>query len=312
MSTEEVPHETVETPIDDGAAAADDIVADAEIADLVYMLAGVGFVLFCAVGAAVYYFLIKSKKKKKTVELDPASTNSVGMKDIAYLANKLSPDSTHMDVLYAVATTPESVAYSLKSYAAYQKIREERTKQDEEEAKKSKKIGGDDKKKSDLFSFDDEGWANDEDEDEETKKKAELAKALEEQKKKDREQLEKAVGKMKVKLEGFDEGVIGQKWVEGALASNGVWPPKDLRFLENETFEYNGKQMSVLDHPGVRRNILMTTGRLNSIMLNSHPELRKSILWYRFSAGKTCIDYLILKFSFFAFALSRGRIKAEN
>jgi hypothetical protein len=109
--------------------------------------------------------------------------------------------------------------------------------------------------------------------DEETKRKAALAKAADEQKKKDQEQLNKATGKIKLLLEGIDEGVIGQKWVENILASKEAWPPKDLCFLKDEMFDYKGKKVSALDHPGLRRNICMIMGRINSLMLNTHPEL---------------------------------------
>ena len=113
-------------------------------------------------------------------------------------------------------------------------------------------------------------------EDEDSKEKAKLAKMADEQKKKEQEQLNKATGTGKILLEGIDDGVIGQKWVENTLAGQGAWPPKDLRFLKDTKFDYNGKMVSAVDHPGLRRNLCMMMGRINSMMLNTHSELCKS------------------------------------
>lgn len=229
-----------------------------------------------ALGSIVFYFLsVKpSKKKKRHVEIDETlATNSVSLKDINYLARKLGPQSTHMDVFMAVASCPDSIKYGLRGFEAKERIREERIAQDEEESKSAKSVLSPSKN---LFDLDDEGWAEDDDEvDDEAKQKAALAKAADEQKKKDQEDLKKATGKIKLLLEGIDEGVIGQQWVESTLVSNGAWPPKDLCFLKNELFDYNGKSLSALDHPGLRRNLCMIMGRINSLMLNTHPELCK-------------------------------------
>jgi hypothetical protein len=80
-------------------------------------------------------------------------------------------------------------------------------------------------------------------------------------------------------LEGIDDGVLGQKWVMKTLESNGSWPPKDLSFLKDMKFDYKGKKVAALDHPGLVRNLCMTAGRINSRMLNTHPELSK-FCWY--------------------------------
>jgi hypothetical protein len=241
-----------------------------EMASMLYIV----LPIVVAVGAVIYFFLyIKgSKKKKPSVEIDETlATNTVSLEDINYLASKLGPESTHMDVFMAIASCPDSIKHGLRAHEAKEKIREERTAQDKEE-KKSKKLAATTSKN--LFALDDDGWANDDDDvDEETKRKAALAKAADEQKIKDQEQLNKATGKSKLLLEGIDEGVIGQKWVENILASKEAWPPKDLCFLKDEMFDYKGKKVSALDHPGLRRNICMIMGRINSLMLNTHPEL---------------------------------------
>jgi hypothetical protein len=229
----------------------------------------------------------KSKDKKKSddeedEEEEPLSGNSVGLKDIEYIAAQLGPDSSHMDVLWAVASTPEAIRYGLKSYQATEKIRAERLEKDKQAAvaaaAKSKRTGG---ANMEMFELDEDGWGDDTAEDEhvddELKKKIQLAKETEEQQKKDREQLAKATGKAVTLLEGIDEGVIGQTWVEQTLAKHkNSWPPPDLGVLQHRQVEYQGKMVNVLDHPGLRRNICMIAGRLNAAMLNAHPELCKS------------------------------------
>jgi hypothetical protein len=242
-----------------------------EMASMLYIV----LPIVVAVGAAIYFFLyIKgSEKKKPSVEIDETlTTNSVSLEDISYLASKLGPESTHMDVFMAIASCPDSIKHGLRADEAKDKIREERIALDKEEEKSKKSAATSSKN---LYALDDDGWADeDDDDDEEAKRKAVLAKAAEEQKKNDKEQLNKATGKVKLLLEGIDEGVIGQKWVENALASKEAWPPKDLCFLKDEMFDYKGKKVSALDHPGLRRNICMIMGRINSLMLNTHPELR--------------------------------------
>jgi hypothetical protein len=241
--------------------------ADAASSSMIYV---VGLLLAAAIGGAAYYFLVikKQQTKEKEVVLDEVmATNSVGLKDISYIAAKLHPESSHMDVLWAVISTPESIAFGLRAFNAKEKLRRERIAQNLEDAKKGKKSTDE---SASMFDFDDEGWAEDEDDDmdEESRRKAKASKQAEEQAKKDKEQLEKATGKTKVLLEGLDAGVIGQNWVETTLSKkNGI--------LEGMKFEYEGKQVSALDHPGLRRNICMIQGRLNSVILNSHPELCK-------------------------------------
>merc|ERR1712176_768130 len=156
--------------------------------------------------------------------------------------------------------------------ASREKVIAKRIQDDKDEEAKKKadaKKAADDK----MFQLDDDGWADEDDEDEETKKKTMLAKKVMEEKQKLEGEVAKATGKVKIKIEGMDEGVIGQNWVEKSLEKAGAWPPKDLRFLKGMTFEHKGKQVSAMDHPGLRRNLCFVTGRLNSLALNSHPEL---------------------------------------
>lgn len=246
-----------------------------EKGSMLYMYA----VVVIGVIAAIAYYLSSQKKEKKRgsdVDVDEAiATNSVGMGDITYIASKLSPDSDPLDVLLAVASTPESIVWSTKQIAIRQKAIDKRIQFDKEEEAKKKaeaKKSNDDK----MFEFDDDGWADDDDEDEETKKKAALAKQVMEEKQKLEGEVAKSSGKVKTPIEGMDEGVIGQQWVEKTLGSLGAWPPKDLRFLKDMKFDHKGKKVSAMDHPGMRRNLCFIFGRLNSIGLNSHPELLKA------------------------------------
>jgi hypothetical protein len=239
-----------------------------------------GLIALAVLGVVAYVvyttFVLKKEKKETTEEPDDediTTPNSIGMDDIAYIVKELSPDSVHMDILWAVVSTPEAIQYGLKMFNGVEKIRQARRDTDAQVVEPSKNKSS---ATAELFDLDEGGWdeANDDDdEDEETKKKVKLAQEAEEQKKMDREQLDKATGKTKILLEGFDEGVIGQAWVEKTLTTNGVWPPKDLGNLTNRKFEYKGKTVGPLEHPGLRRNICMVWGRLHSTLLNSHPEL---------------------------------------
>jgi hypothetical protein len=265
---------------------------------MLYVVLVYGVVLVAALASAAYYLFVvrrrqpdpsslkdaNDKKRAASADVDETmSTNTVGLQDIAFIASKLRPDSTHLDVLLAVASAPESINFGTKAHLRKEKLMQDRldeAKKEEEERNKSKSLtsksaaGG----KGNMFDLDDDGWADDDDDedlDEEAKRKAQLAKETEEQKKKDREQLKQATGKVKVLLEGLDDGVIGQDWVEKTLGKVGAWPPPDLRFVKDMTFEYGGKKVSALEHPGLRRNLCNLQGRINSMALNSHPALSK-------------------------------------
>jgi hypothetical protein len=247
-----------------------------EKSSMLYVILGYGLVLVGIIAAAAYYLFFKGKEKKRgsAGDVDEAlATNTVGLQDITYIISKLKPDSDPLDVLLAVASTPESIAWSTKTLGHRAKVVEKRLAADKaEEAKKKAeaKKSNDDK----MFDLGDD-WADDDDEDEETKEKTKLANKVMEEKQKLDQDVAKASGKIKIPLEGVDEGVIGQNWVEKSLQRVGAWPPKDLRFLNDMTFEHEGKQVSAMDHPGLRRNLCYIAGRLNSIALNSHPELCK-------------------------------------
>jgi hypothetical protein len=253
---------------------------------MIYLL-----ILAAAVAAAVgyYYFFVirpqqiaemKKSERGKNVDVDETlSTNTVGLEDITYIVSKLGPESTYLDVLLAIASAPESVEFGTKTHLRKEKMVADRKEQDEKEAKKELERKNSKSGDSDAgFNLDDEGWADDDEEDdenidEETKQKLKLAKEAEEQKEKVREELNKTTGKAKVPLEDVDDDVLGMAWVEKTLKSKGAWPPKDLSFLNDMKFEYEGKEYSALDHPGLHRNLVHMCGRIHSNALNGHPEL---------------------------------------
>jgi curved DNA-binding protein CbpA len=185
----------------------------------------------------------------------------VAVRDAEYLAALLTPTTTHMDLLYMLCTTPQNIFLSEATLDHVEMLKRNRLKK--LEVKEENKLGD--------FDLGD-GWAEEDDEeDEEVKQAAAKAKAVEEDKKREREQLNAAQGKPTALLEGIDDGVIGQKWVEQTLGDK--WPPKNFGWLKGKTFDYKGKQVKAMDHPAIRRNLCFTTGRLNSILLNNHPDL---------------------------------------
>lgn len=210
----------------------------------------------------------KTKKKDKgpidrKVELNPQA-------DAAYLVNCLRPTSTPLEILYAIATTPDTVAVTSKHVALAEDLRERKREYLEEKAKEESH-----KTMEDLVN-DDDGWAEDDEDD----PAAAAAKKAKEEKEKEAKRLAKATGKdqtdfTKVQLEGVDDGVLGQEWVIRNLTEMGAWPPPSLEksIVGDKKFSVDGKIVGPLDHPGVRRALAMTMGRLNAKQLNTHPEL---------------------------------------
>lgn len=186
----------------------------------------------------------KTSKIDNKVPLDPAG-------EALYIANCLRPDSTSLDILYACATSPDMLAITRKQIELREELIEQKlaAKQEKEKADTME----------DLLA-DDGGWAQ-EDDDAATV----AAKKAAEQKAKEARQLAAATGKedlTKLKLEGFDEGVLGAEWVVARCEEIGRWPPPGFK--------------GDLSDPAVRRNMLMTMGRIHAMQLNAHPELLKA------------------------------------
>lgn len=234
--------------------------------------------LYLGMFVVIIYTALKFVKKEKKEYLG----NTVAQHDTMYLAANLSPTTSHLDLLYMIATTPENISISAKALEQIQELKQERLK--DESSKQKKKPAFD-------LDMDAGGWADDEDD--ESKEASQKAKELEEEQKKERQQLQKAQGTETVLLEGIDDGVIGQAWVERTLTKEGKWPPADLGFLEGKTFEYKGKQVTAMEHPAVRRNLIMTHGRLNSIILNGHSELCKCYVGVTLDYTTTCVFLVV-------------------
>jgi hypothetical protein len=139
--------------------------------------------------------------------------------------------------------------------------------------------------KPQRFNYDDllqeGGWAtDDDDDDDEDGSDAEALEARQRRRaEKEAEEKRKAAAAGGAKMEGVDDGVLGQLWVERTLQASGEWPPASLGCLAGKTFEYTGggggkpQMLPALEHPVMRRLLCFFTGRLNAQMLNSHPEL---------------------------------------
>mmetsp|Transcript_22906 Transcript_22906/g.41104 ORF Transcript_22906/g.41104 Transcript_22906/m.41104 type:complete len:552 (+) Transcript_22906:48-1703(+) len=246
------------------------------------LLAGLGLVIALIV-LALRYIQTSDKVKAVTETNTKSGGSTAGAKkldnkvtlnpqaDAAYLVNCLRPDSTPLGILYAIATTPDTVAVTSKHLAMAADLRDKKR-----DHLKGKEKEASHKSMDDLFDDDDDGWAEDDQDD----PAAQAAKKAKEEKEKEAKRLAKATGKdvtdfNKVKLEGVDEGVLGQQWVMDNLTKMGVWPPPSLNetFVKDSKFDLDGKSVGAMDHPGVQRNLIMTMGRLNAKQLNTHPEL---------------------------------------
>ena len=231
-------------------------------------------VLVIAAAAAYYVYQQQQQQQQQQQKSLPAGAGgptetregrNVG-DDASYIASRLGPESSHTDVLLCIATTPENIYLSEQQLSKVEAMRAEKIAKQEENKKKNAS-----KSSAAAFDLDEAGWAEDEEEDEAAKKAREEEESREQAKK----ELNAATGKTNMPMEGIDEGVVGQKWVENTLAQKGYWPPKDLGLIKDLKFKHQGKMVSPLDHPAIRRNLCMTMGRLHSIVLNTHTELCK-------------------------------------
>ena len=228
-------------------------------------------VLYIGMFISLIMYVIRFTTKTEKAAADAAFSMSVAGSDIEYIQENLKSDSTHEEILYIIATTPENVANTQKGLQLMESLKKERIATEQHEAMMAEKA---DSKKSetDALLNDSGGWA-DEDEDGES---AEAAKKHEEAQKAREKLMKEAAGKKdknKVVFEGMDEGAIGQEWVEKILTENKVWPPKFGRFASGE------KGMEI---PAVRRNFAWLVGRLNaSQILNSHPDLGTSYILHK-------------------------------
>jgi len=237
--------------------------------------------LLAAAGGVWWVFRTAKGAEEKAVEA--AAANSVANRDQEYLTKRLRDNCSHMDVLYFIATTPENLNCVRKA---------------EEEVKKVKKEKEEKKKDENLLDLDDDddddtGWggADDDDDDDNDNDdgKTDQERALERiQKRKEKEHADRLARLTKggktdpneIKIEGFDKGAIGVKWVLDKLTAAKVWPPRIPCLTKNSpTFigemKREGEEIDpIVDVKEIRKNVIMLTARLNSMVINQHPELR--------------------------------------
>jgi hypothetical protein len=196
-------------------------------------------------------------------------SNTVHDLDLSYLADNVRPDMTVVELLLLAVSAPTNLVWGQRDVEKIEVMREERL----EKLRKPQKFNYDDLLQEDGL------WATDDDDDDEGLAGGEEARlaAQQERKRAEKEAEDKRRAAEGAKMEGVDDGVLGQLWVERTLAAAGEWPPANLGCLSGRTFEWNrgGKtqMLPALDHPAVRRLLCFFTGRLNAQMLNSHPEL---------------------------------------
>lgn len=243
-----------------------------------------------------YYFLIlkKSKSTNKTSnkatslvnhELNKLNANTEddnnGANDVLHLLKNLHPSSsTHLDVLLVIATTPENMKLTQQAMDKEKELKQKRREFLNPEASSDTDNGSSAKESSDTSSnskndteFDLDGaWGDDDEDEEDANVKANKARQAEKERlaKEVAAASGKAESMMKhVKIEGIDEGVLGQKWVENTLAENGVWPPQTSDGLDLDL------KKGIETNEAMRRNVCMTMGRLHANVLNTHPALSK-------------------------------------
>ena len=214
------------------------------------------FGIFVALIAYVVRFVTNSGKSNDT----SAMSLDVSAEDMQYLNNNLKPSSNHIDILCHIATTPSSISISNQQLKKYEQLLSEKKKSLATESTRRKNAA-----ESANALLDDSGWADDDEEEESATKKHE--KELRQRQALQKEASGNDPSKENV-FEGFDKGAIGWKWVENVLEQEKVWPPR-YDFLR-------GSQSKSLDNPALRRNMALLTGRINSQILNNHPDLGKN------------------------------------
>ena len=235
--------------------------------------------IVAALVGAIVYTVSQNKQQAKAAGEDvddddyTFQSNSVAQRDLEYLANHVRPDLTHIQVLTLALASPTNLAWAKRDLQKVEKLRAEKL----QEQSSSKDPA---QKRSTIQDFEtlvNEGGWDDDDDDDDGKDK--------DTKEDSQAELEKlkaaATGKSGLPLlEGMDDGVLGQEWVQRTLQAAGEWPPPDLGVLDDLSFVRecckDDTLQSPLNYAPLCRMLCMISGRLNSQMLNSHPELLKA------------------------------------
>jgi len=241
-----------------------------------------------------------SSSKEEKSQKDEEDAN------LKYILTNLHPNSTHFDVLFTIATSPENIKLTTMAIEKANELKAKRMdflglsngtgNASGTGSSSSSSSSNKDEKKEDPISFDLDGTWGDDDEDELTEEQK-----AEKEKQKQKEQLAKEIAQNSsqkeniakhLKIEGVDDNVLGQNWVQEALEKNGAWPPNKVyewSGMSKVQYEWEGKKVeNALDHPAVKRNLIMTMGRLNSEVLNGNPELMQA-------GSKQLIDSIYFK-----------------
>lgn len=184
--------------------------------------------------AIIYYFLFKKSKankqstkstssliaqhelnKLKKSDNNSANSNN-GEQDVQYLLKNLHPSkSTHLEILLCIATTPENISITSQTLEKDEELKQKRRELLSPSSSSNKKNDDINNDEFDLGG----AWGDDDDEDNE----ATMAhKARQEEKERLAKEVAEASGSIEsivknIKIEGIDEGVLGQKWVENTL-----------------------------------------------------------------------------------------------
>jgi len=218
----------------------------------------------------------KKVPKKSSSDADTKPSAPPSAEDnMKYFMKYIHPKMTSLQLLFLVATHPVNLRLTREQLD----ILEEKTKERLEEEEEKKKKNASTMDMMDLLN--DQEWdTGDGGEDGDGgdggnggnggESEAERKQRLADMEKKAR--TEHVSGK--IPIEGVDKGVLGQEWVERQLTLMKVWPPKlkDM-IMEGVGMEYDEGDNNPFDDPALRRNLCMTIGRLNSHVLNAHPDL---------------------------------------
>uniref|UniRef100_A0A7S1B9Q5 J domain-containing protein n=1 Tax=Corethron hystrix TaxID=216773 RepID=A0A7S1B9Q5_9STRA len=203
-------------------------------------------VLYLGMFVAIIIYAIRTVAKNDEDAVQKHQDMSVARPDQNYLQIMLEDKSTHEDVLYFIATTPENLHMAKKSLVAKEKaVREAAAKKDDKK---------DEKKKTDSLLDDDDDWDNDGDDDikQHEASKIEQLKILQAVTGKDTSNEDDD------KFEGLHEGVIGQQWVEKKLEAAGAWPPTLSTFSKNAMYNQMmamaGKENAKMDEDWIKKS----------------------------------------------------------
>lgn len=173
---------------------------------------------------------LNQMKHKSAVSADAAASNNNnnnnGEKDVQYLLKNLHPEkSTHLDVLLLIATTPENIFLTNQALEKEEEVKQKRREYLNPNAYASNASDGSagasgTKSDNSDIGFDLDGDWGDEEEDDNVK----ANKARQEEKERLAKEVAAASGKTdnsmvkNIKIEGIDDGVLGQRWVEKTLS----------------------------------------------------------------------------------------------